>query len=134
MKASNTVAQGYCSSFGLELATFESKEESEWFSNLYVASLQNFQPNWVYIGGIRFFNDPTQNKNELMKHWYWEKSGRKINFDINWDQGQPNNHNNIQWCLAINKMNRTVYYADVECFNRDEYFICQKYTVFNRDQ
>lgn len=131
MKASYIIAQGYCDSLGLELVTFESKEESEWFSNIFVASLQNFEPSWCYIGGMRFFNDPTLNKQELMNHWYWEKSGKKINFDINWDPQQPDNWNNKQWCLAIRKLNRTVFYADVECFNRDEYFVCQKYSVIN---
>jgi hypothetical protein len=129
MKASFVIAQSYCHSLGMELATFETKDEFNWFSNIFVARLQTFDPAWCYIGGMRFFNDRTRDKTELKNHWYWERSGKKINFGINWDPHQPDNNTGNQWCLAIAKMNNTTFFADVECFNRDESFICQRFTV-----
>ena len=129
MKENYVNAQSFCNSVGLELATFESKNESDWFSNLLNASCQNFDPGWCHVGGMRFFNDASVIRTEIMKNWYWQKSGKKINFDLNWHPLQPDNYNFNQWCLAVSKINGKMFYADIQCYNRDEYFICQKFSL-----
>jgi hypothetical protein len=123
MKASFINAQSYCSSLGLELASFETREESDWFSDIFVASRQVIDPGWCFIGGMRIFNDAALSK----ANWYWLNSGQKINYDLTWDPQQPDNNNGIQWCLGLSKINsNSTIYADIECYNREESFICQK--------
>lgn len=107
----------------MELASFETKEESDWFSDIFVASRQDVDPSWCYIGGIRIFKDDEPSK----ENWYWLNSGRKINYDFDWSPSEPNNINGTQWCLCLTKSQRkSTAYADIQCFNRDESFICQK--------
>jgi hypothetical protein len=123
MKASFINAQSYCSSLGLELASFETREESDWFSDIFVASRQDIDPGWCFIGGMRMTNDAEVSKT----NWYWLNSGQKINYELTWDPQFPDNINGIQWCLCLSKSGRNAtIYADIRCYNREESFICQK--------
>lgn len=120
MKASWINAQSFCHSLNMELASFETKDEADWFSDIFRASRQDVEPGFCYIGGIRIFNDAELSK----ENWYWVNSGRKINYGLTWAPQEPSG---TQWCLCLSKNTaKTVEYFDIHCHNRDENFICQK--------
>lgn len=122
MKASFINAQSFCTSLGMELLTLETKAEADWFAKLLINSYQNnIDSGWLYIGGMRMFPDAALSK----ENWYWLSSGKKIDYDLIWYQTEPNNWTGTQWCLCLRKENQTVFYADIECYGRDESFLCQ---------
>lgn len=59
--------------------------------------------------------------------WYWTDTGRKINFPIQWQSGQPDNNNNSEFCFSILKtsINQKFGYNDQNCATYNP-FICQK--------
>lgn len=116
-------ANSFCHSLGMELASFDSNDEADWFADIFVNSGKIVEVDWCFIAGIRMFPDATKSK----ENWFWINSGKKINYPISWHVGQPDNNNGYQWCLGVTKNgNRTNFYADIECYHREESFICQK--------
>lgn len=60
--------------------------------------------------------------------WYWESSGENISYDINWNDGEPNNcydgHPTPENCLAM--MNKTNGYKFNDLFcERKAAFVCE---------
>lgn len=125
MKASFMNAYSFCKSLDMELATFETKAEVDWFADMFVNSCSKHDIEWCMVGGIRKFADKTISST----NWFWMQSGNQINYELSWHNGQPDNNNGLQWCLAVSKKGRkTSFFADIECYKREEHFICQKTT------
>jgi len=118
----------FCKSNGMELLTLETSEEDLWFSDVFRrACFIDAELEWFLVGGIRHHPDGDAYNRE---EWFWQQSGRRVNYGLNFVVGEPNNVNGTQWCLAINRypysvINRTGF-ADIECSGRDEWFFCQE--------
>jgi len=116
-------AKGLCSSFGLELATVETRTEAETFLNI-VENHQNIKALgkvWIRIDGITLSGKSTT-------EWFWTKSGNKIPFSLPWSPGQPDCYQSNEYCLSIGKgnANHKFGFNDVPCWNDSSSFICQK--------
>lgn len=60
--------------------------------------------------------------------WYWESSGENISYDINWNDGEPNNIYDKQPtpenCLALMNINNGYKFNDLFC-ERKAAFVCE---------
>jgi len=116
-------AKGICSSFGLELATMETRAEADSFLEIveYHQTIKSFGIVWILIDGITSVPRSTT-------EWYWTKTGNKISFTLPWGPGQPDFDRNRELCLSVGKgnLNHKFGFNDLPCWDTVTPFICQK--------
>ena len=111
-------AKAICKAFDLELATFETSEEAKNFLNI----TANFEHHYVLVDGIALTQEsPTD--------WYWTNSGKKIPYDIEWADGEPNYYEAEERCLSIGIGNKKKYlgFNDYQCWSDTIPFICETF-------
>lgn len=105
----------FCKSFGMELATLDTKEEE-----LHILNRLYNQNNrgWIWIGGVDF---------NSLNEYYWTKTGELIRKDITWKPSDPNDRNHH--CLALMPHDNFYRLIDEHCTST-RYPLCMK--VINR--
>lgn len=128
-------AQGVCKNYGMELATFETKEEMKAVTSMCKKYKSLY--DGVHIGGMAIAS-------KLEFYWYWVNSGNRISYDTSvnaeelktteikyqeadddhsWTTEAP--HHPQEFCLALKTENFT--FSDVPCYGGQELpFMCQK--------
>jgi len=116
-------AKTICKAFDLELATFETSDEASNFINR--ESVKNFfdgfDDHFVFVDGVGLTP-------KSLTDWYWTNSGEKIPYSMQWNAGEPNYHQNYEYCLSIGKIskNEKIGFNDYRCWEYPKHFICQK--------
>ncbi|KAL7036620.1 hypothetical protein ACKWTF_008877 [Chironomus riparius] len=117
------IAKSLCSSFGLELATMETRAEADSFLDIveFHQTIRSLGLVWILIDGITSVPRSTT-------EWFWTKSGNKISFMLPWNPGQPDFYNNRELCLTVGKGNPSHRFGfnDWPCWDTATPFICQK--------
>lgn len=118
-EASWMLARTYCKTYGMDLATFETERELTSFNMMATRSKFYFD-RWTHVGGVSKFVDKH-------REWYWVGTNKKINYQIQFATGQPNNYLGRQNCLGLSKEEREFEFQDIDCHGRfEEKFLCQK--------
>lgn len=98
----------------MELATITSLDEQSKFLDLFNKSNITFTQTW--IGG-------TDEGSE--GNWYWPQTGHKVDFQINWNEGEPNNYGNKpENCLALMDITGIYKFNDFNCGTKAS-FVCE---------
>lgn len=114
-------ARSICRSYNMEIATFETLEEMQVVSDL-CKDNENIMTPYVHVGGMT-------TREGTKESWFWIVTGKRINYNMPWADGEPNNDEDSQFCLALGTKN--FLFDDIDCFGRSESkFICQ-YKVDN---
>lgn len=114
-------ARSICQNYGMEILTLETKSEANYVLEICKSHGQLFATS-THIGGIAA-GAKSQDK------WFWVTTGEKINYNIKWLDGEPNNlHNGEGMCLSIMKKPDGFYFNDVRCNFEEQRFICEQKT------
>lgn len=81
----------------------------------------DFLPDFIHIGGMT-----TTAKSKTQ--WYWVANGEKINYAMEWMQGEPNNFND-DFCLSIGTLE--YQFNDINCHTYEMKFICQESKTYS---
>ncbi len=78
------------------MATFETKDEEESVLGLFKERVTEDDPTYkahyfISIGGTKKDKD----------YWYWAESGEKIDYEIGWLPGEPNNAHQEDECMNL---------------------------------
>jgi hypothetical protein len=116
-------ARGICQQYGMEIISFESSEEANNFLDIVEKyNLHETPPYWIYIGGMT-------NVLKSKSDWYWMNSGNKVNYELKWGPGEPNNNNGREYCLDIGRYNvddkNLPFFNDAGCYSKSYMFVCQ---------
>lgn len=119
-------AWAFCKDNDMILATLVDPDEQANFLKLCNKNMDQFA-NFYYeahIGGFR------PNKTNSLTDWYWFESGQKINFKIDWSDGEPNDDQQTEYCMSIygggfQSMTGITTFNDCHCYNMYSSFICQ---------
>lgn len=116
-------SRAICKSYGLDLVTLETLQETRSFLKL-ADQCKTLQSLEILVDGAT----PSPN---LKGDWYWTRTGVKITFPLPWDVGQPSGTNNIQFCLSIYKENMSKYFGFNDAFcTKPLLFSCQRVELF----
>lgn len=116
-------AKAICKSFDLELVTFETRVEAEFFfkkiATIYYFT--NFDEKYVLVDG--FSSTPKSTTD-----WYWTNSGLKVPYNMQWLEGEPNHTEGMENCLSIGRkmQNQKIGFNDIPCYKYSYKFVCQK--------
>lgn len=126
-------AYQFCKSSEMELLIFYTQDEYNFFVN-HVSEASNFNKYYVnsefkssrfliYFGAV---NKVLGSKNG----WLFYETGKTIDYELNWETGQPNNYNNNQFCatfVAVETAPAGYQLNDYQCFGPQyKYsFVCQ---------
>lgn len=104
----------------MDVLSLETSTEAEVFLGLCQGSASLFE-KFTHIGGITLAP-------KHLSTWYWVDSGKRIEYPLKFAANQPDNFNNIEYCLSIQKEPGDVFaFNDIECnTNYEVKFICQK--------
>lgn len=58
--------------------------------------------------------------------FYWMNSGKRINYVLDFEPGEPNNYDGKEFCLSISKHDSRFSFNDIGCTESTHQFICQK--------
>ena len=77
----------------------------------------------VQVGGI------TANGGNVTD-WFWVSSGTKISYPLKWNEGEPNNYENDEYCLSLAKdCENNFRYNDIDCWASPMQFVCQRESI-----
>lgn len=98
-----------CEEFGMEFARFEFQSEAEYIFS--VTASYGPASYVLYVDGV--VTTPM-----VKTGWYWVKSRFPIDYlpSMYWTAGQPNNFQNDQHCLSLDKVVGVVGWNDVPCY------------------
>jgi len=119
-------AKALCKSFGLELATFETRTEADTFiqiakENQFIKT--NAHP-YVIIDGMTLTPRSTTD-------WYWTRTGERIYFTLPWRVGEPNFADGVEYCMSLILQEQfNIGFNDFRCQNIGDPFICQRIDYF----
>jgi hypothetical protein len=115
-------AKAICKSFDLELASFETLAEANFFLNLCYDNdfIQSYGLTHIHIDGM------TQTPNSTTE-WYWTNSGKKISFSIPWHPGQPDFFGD-EYCFSFmaSPLANVLGFNDMRCNDYIAPFVCQR--------
>lgn len=100
----------YCQSMNMKLAAPQDQSE---FNNL-VTNLENVQFEWQNAAIAGYLGDEN----------VWSDSGKELNYDITWGQGEPNNLKGDESCLFMQSKNG-ISVNDDPCSAYSFPFICE---------
>jgi hypothetical protein len=107
----------------MELAIFETEDEQNYVLNMLQKNWKNSLERFTLIGGSKLG----------ASSWYWPATGKKIEYPLKWNPGQPDNAQGVELCLTVmNESNnaQTFTINDAECSTRkvlaEMKFICEK--------
>jgi len=103
----------------MEILTFESLNEAKSFMELCESPAAQSQFGLANHIGALSTNPGTKT------FWYWVTNGKRIDFEMIFEAGEPDNANNNEACLVVLNRNGTCTFADIGCTNSDYKFICQ---------
>jgi hypothetical protein len=116
-------AKTLCSSYGLEFVSVDSIKESNHFLGLCEQNIGLFDL-WTHIGGLTTVGGSRT-------EWYWVESGKKLNFNLKFGAGQPDNAGGDEMCLSLGRAPGNFFYNDIPCYGVHAYkFICQSKSYF----
>ena len=96
-----------CTSYGMEFASFESVEELNYFAAN--VSHSGLFKTYTFISGItKTLKSSTE--------WFWVESGKKIDYFIQFDSGEPSGGQH-ELCLGFIKRPNGIFFHDVDCSN-----------------
>lgn len=105
----------------MEFVSLETLREANHFSQLCEPNAQLIE-RWTFVGGIA-----TVAKSKTS--WYWVNSGNRIDYDLKFAPGQPDNANNNEMCLSIGfvsgNASLNLIFNDLPCSTVVTRFICQ---------
>lgn len=111
------MALSFCRHFNMELATIPNKSyEMKFLQLIDYSKTSHYQ---IFIGGT---NEGSKGK------LYWAKNGEQIKYDIEWNEGEPNNLYNTQPtaenCLTLMHLSGNFKFSDLLCIS-EAAFICE---------
>lgn len=110
-----------CDLFGMKIVTFKNSEEDEKFREKF-ASFFDGRDYFIFLGA-----NTTRPGSKVEWKWFDDE---KINFEITWDESQPNNAENKEFCLSLDEANPLLYH-DVNC--ADKYpFVCEENWIYKQ--
>lgn len=102
----------------MKLLTLDTQAESNHFGQLFTSQPHLFE-SWTHIGGI-----VTQSKSK--NDWYWYETGKKIDINLDFHPGEPNNSGDSEMCLSLDKRQNKYKFNDTPCSHRFFLrFVCQ---------
>lgn len=111
------IARGICREYGLEIATLETLDEMQTVSKI-CKKLSFHLTEYVHVGGMTLTGNSTFN-------WYWVITGKRIEYEMQWSDGEPNFYSRRQFCLALGGKN--YLFDDIHCNSGiQRKFLCQK--------
>jgi hypothetical protein len=114
-KATWVQANFICKSYGLKMISLDSFDEMRAFMKEFLSKIKLFNEA-VYMGAI--LAEP-RSKTE----WYWVATGKKLNFDLPWYPGEPNNYGGSEQCLLLHTLS---LFLDLKCYEERYFnFLCQ---------
>lgn len=123
----------HCHRNGMEYLSLETKKEEQNFLKLCSNESGQFD-NFNFLGG-------TSDRVSSNSGWYWISTGKPVNYKLQFNAGEPNNHLGEELCLSTNKdaPNRCGF-NDVQCaklevphpnyFNYRTRILCQEHFVY----
>lgn len=108
----------FCKSFGMELLMLETIEEYNNFTHILNTSYRSYLETHTHIGGTK----------EGREYWYWASTGKRIDYQLNWHAGQPDNAGGVEFCMDIVNSSNGIEINDLPCFTETYLFrfICEK--------
>lgn len=121
-RASWEDAKLLCNSYKMQYLSLDSQHEVDNFFVLFEQRAALFDAN-THIGALTTIG-------KSLTEWYWVESGLKVNFVITWIASNPNNADNNQMCMGLEKSSPGVNkFNDVTCWNGiKSKFICQTFS------
>lgn len=113
-------APSICYKNGMTFLDFKTKHEADAFMiGPHRTDLFNI---YNHIGGIF-------TKTQYEEGWSWIDTGKKINFDLDWADGEPNNYNNsnslyLETCLSLQQVPGGFFFNDIRCSEDKRRFLC----------
>lgn len=95
------IARGICREYGLEIATLETLDEMQTVSKI-CKKISFHLTEYVHVGGMTLTGNSTFN-------WYWVITGKRIEYEMQWSDGEPNFYSRRQFCLALGGKNYIIY-------------------------
>jgi hypothetical protein len=126
-KADFVEAFGFCKDNRMELVTLRNEAEATRFLNICSENIESFKiakdpraprPEAI-IGGV-------SGDTSIRSLWQWFESGRRIDYNIKWTIGEPNNSTN-EYCLGVTSVGGKFGFNDFPCSYKLP-FICQEVT------
>lgn len=112
-------AAANCHKAGLEFATLETKEESEFLGKILENKTRSDLDIWIHVGGLTKLGG-------TRKDWVWLETGKPIEYELNFFPGEPNLPS-IENCLAVGvQLGNKFHYYDIQCSTWEHKYICQK--------
>jgi hypothetical protein len=112
-------AFSFCSAFGMDLATMETKEEQDHLLSLLNDDSISKAPGFalqLLIGGTDIGSE---------SNFYWASSGKPIEYPLNWVEGEPNNYGDKEHCMGLGKWKDSFQVNDVPCTGYQAQFFCE---------
>ena len=104
----------------MEILSLDTADEFDNFNDEIFKSNENLFEQWTHIGGITLASKSTT-------RWYWVNSGNRINYQMQFLPGMPDNPSGNEFCLSFGKTQNGLLYNDIDCYAQYEFkFICQQ--------
>lgn len=124
-----------CARIGMELVTFQTKEEQDAFNATHTDTLRSLGYRRFSVGGMTRVGGSTTD-------WYWTdtnliNANKKIPYPLNWASMQPDNFLSNEYCLNVYIRTADEFdYNDLQCSvdygtfitNPDDniYYVCEQ--------
>ena len=111
-----------CRTFDMDLVELPTEAEADYFLRLCSQKKSDLNSNFFHIGA----SYAGLGENE----YYWMTTGKRINYALQWGPNQPDNRNEIENCLSIQKQTGSYKINDMNMdTSTDKWeFICQRIT------
>jgi hypothetical protein len=107
-----------CKANGLEFASLNTEKEFELVNDVLRRNSSIVDNQILAIGGI-------SGKEKSCYDWYWLENESKVQYEMQWAEGNPDLDDNDKLCLALGPPD--VYqFQDVSCSKKSLEFLCEK--------
>lgn len=111
-----------CELFEMKILTFKSSDEDKMFREKFAAFFDG-RAYFIFVGA-------NTTRPGSKSDWKWI-SGEKINFELTWEENQPNNDGNKENCLCMDEADPLVYH-DISCSEKYP-FVCEENWIYERN-
>ncbi|KAG4076871.1 hypothetical protein HA402_008457 [Bradysia odoriphaga] len=118
LKAQSNDVPKICQSFGMQMVSPRNQAE---YDNL-VKMLEKFDDEWnsVSIAGYRTDDEESE----------WVVFGEKVSYEMDWKDGQPDNRDDVEHCIALKKMDEDPpKIEDIPC-RTERYFSVYRVSLY----